>query len=293
MVLLIENNTENGIGNGTENDTENDTENSTEDNTDNEAIWFWNESANESESDSEDEGHSDIDEEPLESDAEQSKTEDELPKGINLKWNREGENKLKGPGAYGKGSRSTDKRQRKLIKAMKKAASQTPHIGALFQRQLEMAASKSSDPLSSLSQLPRSSSAPKSKIQLRIEQRLEASKDLTRLLNLVTEQEKKYGERLLPYSNFHRRHLMVQHFLNTQETTRPSQPRKVTSLSTARCFKRGHGTARNIVQWENAWVDSREIPRRKERNDYESWMDDESLRESIRDFARKQDDCMK
>lgn len=85
---------------------------------------------------------------------------------------------------------------------------------------------------------------------------------------------------------------MVQHFLNIQETIQPSQPRKKTSLSTARCFKYGHRTANNIVRWENLWIDHREIPERKESKDYESWMDDEDLKKSIRDFARKQGDCM-
>lgn len=60
-------------------------------------------------------------------DDEQSTTEDELPKSMSLRWNKEGEKKLRG--TYGKGSRSTSKRQRKSTKAMKKAASQTPHIG--------------------------------------------------------------------------------------------------------------------------------------------------------------------
>lgn len=131
-----------------------------------------------------------------------------------------------------------------------------------------------------------------SRMQRQREQRLEASKDLTKLLELVTEQEKKYGGRLSQYSNFYRRHLMVQHFLNIQEVTQPSQPRKVTSLNTARCFKESHGTAKSIRQWETSWVEDRVIPERKERDDYESWMDDETLRESIRDFARRQGDSV-
>lgn len=58
-------------------------------------------------------------------------------------------------------------------------------------------------PVPSLSQLSRGSSGPKSKIQLWKKQRLEAFKDLIRLLDLVTEQEKKYEERLSPHSNFY------------------------------------------------------------------------------------------
>ena len=41
-------------------------------------------------------------------------------------------------GTYRKGSQSTDKRPKKLAAMMEKTASQTPHIGALFQRQVEM-----------------------------------------------------------------------------------------------------------------------------------------------------------
>lgn len=45
-------------------------------------------------------------------------------------------------------------------------------------------------------------------------QRIEALKDLSRLIDLVViEQENKYGRRLSPHSNIYRRHIMVQQFL--------------------------------------------------------------------------------
>lgn len=292
---------------------------------DNEAKWFWNDSANETESDSEEEGNSDqdldldldldLDQPDLDPDMNKDKPESnnkqpgidkEAPKMMSLRWNKEAENNLRG--GYGKGSRSTTQRQQRAAKALEQENSHTPHIGALFQRQLEMKPSSSSSqklaepslsepvdsitPVSLLSQLPRGDLISKSKVQLRKEQRSQALKDITRLLELVTEQEKKYGERLSVQSNFYRRHLMVQQFLTIQEITQPSQPRKVLSLNIARCFGRSHGTAKNIVRWENSWVNNREVPQRKERNDYESWMDDESLRESMRDFARKLGDRM-
>ena len=47
---------------------------------------------------------------------------------------------------------------------------------------------------------------------------------------------------------------------------------------------------RNIVQWETLWVDEQNIHKRKERQDYFLWMDDEGLKESIRDFAQRQGD---
>lgn len=60
----------------------------------------------------------------------------------------------------------------------------------------------------------------------------------------------------------------------------------------AQSFGGRYNTARNIVQWVNSWVDEREIPIRKNREIYASWMDDKELKESIRDFARTQGDYM-
>lgn len=79
---------------------------------------------------------------------------------------------------------------------------------------------------------------------------------------------------------------MVQQFLQTQLKTQPSQTRRDLSMTTARGFRREQTTARNVVQWETSWVDKQNIPERKERLDYFSWMSDEGLQESIRDFAR-------
>ena len=44
------------------------------------------------------------------------------------------------------------------------------------------------------------------------------------------------------------------------------------------------------MQWEKSWIAHREIPRRKDREDYATWMDNEELQESIRDFARREGD---
>ena len=106
----------------------------------------------------------------------------------------------------------------------------------------------------------------------------------------MTEQENKYKERLSPYSNFYRQHVMVQQFLQIKLRTQPSQTRRDLALSIARSFGRNHATARNIVQWEKSLIAYREIPRRKNREDYATWMDNEELKESIRDFARKKRD---
>ena len=50
-------------------------------------------------------------------------------------------------------------------------------------------------------------------------------------------------------------------------------------MTIARGFGQGQTTGRNTVGWENSWVDERDIPERKERQDYFSWMDDEQLKE--------------
>lgn len=44
------------------------------------------------------------------------------------------------------------------------------------------------------------------------------------------------------------------------------------------------------MKWEKLWVKERCIPKRKGREDYFSWMDDEDVKESMRDFARTQGD---
>ena len=57
--------------------------------------------------------------------------------------------------------------------------------------------------------LPDVRSPPPSQQKIHKNQQVEALEDLARLLKLVTEQEKKYGDRLSTDGNFYRRHLMV------------------------------------------------------------------------------------
>ena len=117
------------------------------------------------------------------------------------------------------------------------------------------------------------------------ERRILALQEITRLLELVTEQERKYEDRPSTHSNFYRQHVMVQQFLQIQLKTRPSPTRRQLALNIARSFGKGHATGQNIVRWENMWVEKREIPKRKSREDYFSWMDNEEMTESMRDFA--------
>lgn len=149
--------------------------------------------------------------------------------------------------------------------------------------------SKANSPVGLDSALP-SSQTPRGCPPLLLQQQIEALKDLTRLLNLVTEQEKKYEYRLSPHSNFYRQHLMVQQFLQTQLKTQPSQTWRDLSLIVSCAFGRGYHTAQSIVQWEKSWVHTREIPERKERSDGESWMYDEGVNNAIKAFARAKGD---
>ena len=277
------------------------------DNTEDEATWFWNESANETESDSEGGGKSDVEEPSL--DQALPRTEEAVSIQSCLKkisWNQEGEDRLRG--SYGKGSVSTLRRRKKSAQELEKEASKTYNIAALWQRNRDLAlVSNASAPeglaesldsgivdtpnsVYPLSQIPSGCTPSKSKREVEKEQRINALQDLTRLLELVTEQEKKYEERLSPHSNFYRRHVMAQQFLQIQLKNRPSSTRRSLSLIVAQSFGRGYNTARNIVRWENSWVDEREIPERKSPKIYASWMDDEELKESIRDFACTQGD---
>ena len=201
-----------------------DDKHSTTDTSDNKSesagTWFWNESANETDSDSEEEGCGDVDEEDLEEEQPKMKraVSPKISK-VELKWNRKGEQNLRG--GYGKGSRSTQVLHNKSARELREEASNTYNIQALRQRsqdlgmisqansQVELEQPRELQPndgvssISSLSQIPCVCLSPLSKQQLSKNNRMEGLKDLTRLLELVTEQEKKYEGRLSHYSNFY------------------------------------------------------------------------------------------
>ncbi len=141
-----------------------------------------------------------------------------------------------------------------------------------------------------LSEIPRGFAPFLSKQQIHRNQCLAALKDMSRLLQLVTEQEKKYGDRLSPHSNFYRRHMMVQQFIQSQLRTKPSPTRQSLSLTIACAFGRGQTTARNILRWGNSWVDEKVISERKNRDDHDSWMYDVDLNDAMRKFAKIQGD---
>ena len=107
------------------------------DNTEDEAIWFWNESANETEAESEGGGKSDVEE--LSLDQALPRTEEPVyiqscPKKIS--WNQEREDRLRS--SYGKGSVSTRRRRKKSAQDLGKEASKPYIIAALWQRNRDL-----------------------------------------------------------------------------------------------------------------------------------------------------------
>ena len=196
------------------------------DNTEDEATWFWNESANETESDSESGRKSDVEEPSLDQALPRTKEAVSIqsyPKKIS--WNQGGKDKLRGN--YRKESVFTLRRRKKSAQELEKKASKTYNIAALWQRSRDLGLvsnastperlAKSSNsgivdapnPMHSLSQISSGCTPTKSKQEIEKEQRINALQDLTRLFKLATEQEKKYEERLSPYSNFYWLHVMV------------------------------------------------------------------------------------
>lgn len=106
-------------------------------------------------------------------------------------------------------------------------------------------------------------------------------------MDLVTEQEKKYGHRLSTQSNFYQRHLIVKHFLSSQKKRLPGQTRRDLALLVASTFNKGQTTARNIVRWEKSWANDNEIPRCKEAKNYESWMSNKRCYNGSSRFRKK------
>ncbi|MCJ1428981.1 hypothetical protein MMC29_006894 [Sticta canariensis] len=124
----------------------------TSDTQDDSEVRVGNQSANQAGSGSTDEGH-DVD--GLGSKVEESKSEQAVNSNVRmaeLKWTREGGKTVRG--GYGKGSRSTRKRHRKIAQVMEKEASKTYNIEALFQRNNSV-----SSPCP-LSEVPRGGPAP-------------------------------------------------------------------------------------------------------------------------------------
>lgn len=228
--------------------------------------WFWNKSANESNSDTKKEG------DKKEEKGKDNKSNLEIEKPsiesavnpkIEIKWNKKGENKLYG--VYRNGSISTLRRVWKTALKLDKQASKTYNIRELWQQnidlsristvnsQIELVQVPESQPNNNISSGFLSSKIPYGSISLLSSQETiknqwtVALKDLNKLLRLVTKQEKKYKTRFSTYSNFYRRYIMVQLFLQSQYTFQPTQRRQNISCNIAWLFEKEGPIPRNIV----------------------------------------------
>lgn len=112
----------------------------TGDTEDESGTWFWKGSANETGSEFEEGGEGDKGEEEGEDNESNTETEEPRTKRaipeIEINWNKEGEDKLRG--AYGNGSTLTSKRIRKAALELEKQASKTYNIRKLWQQNIDL-----------------------------------------------------------------------------------------------------------------------------------------------------------
>jgi len=85
------------------------------------------------------------------------------------------------------------------------------------------------------------------------------------LVDLKTEQQKKYGYTLSPKSNFYHWHTMVLSFLWIQERREiyPDCNRLKLAEIVASKYNKSKYTGRRIIQWERSWVIDCIIPEGK------------------------------
>ena len=177
--------------------------------------FYWDSSATETDTESEPDVESELNNETESLPTnEQSRSASGTFGQLPLRWNQDAGKNLRG--AYGSGSRSTHKRERRKAKALECEAKKSCNIVAVFGRQRELNLSLSPTvqensmpttlPMQSapLSMVPRGGPAlqPVSKK----EELRAALEDLKHLLRRVSDQEKKYGEQLNINGNFYLRH---------------------------------------------------------------------------------------
>lgn len=189
--------------------------------------WYWHDSSKEDFSDSDNDLSSKTEKETEdETEGEEETLEKELMKDtlmessqMDLKWNDDGKAKLRG--AWGKSSLATEKRRQKEACDRQQQAAQCLHIGDMFKKAQEkldqIETSETSQVTVMNKALPRACARPVSRKQAQINCRRDTLRKLNRLMTFVTKQEDKYRYRLSPRSNFYQRHLMVKHFLSSQD----------------------------------------------------------------------------
>jgi hypothetical protein len=203
-----------------------------------------------------------------------------------IKWTNESGKSLH---VKGTGSRTTQWREEKRGQELQKAASGSLNIAALFQRQrdlkqqVEAGQPKTVVPLDEIKRAIPEVPAKKQEIRLR------AAEDLKRLIDLKTEQEKKYGYTLSPKSNFYHRHTMILSFLwiQQQRETYPNCSRRNLAEIVASNYNKAKLVGRRIIRWERSWVADRIISESKA-GGYRrlSLLNDEEIFLAVREFTR-------
>ena len=119
-----------------------------------------------------------------------------------LKWKKGGDKHLRG--LYGAGSQSAKEKQAQNSKQFQEQASKSYSLKALIENQKAVAVEQTQVEEKSINVLvPAACDPPISKRQAFKNLRIDALKSLTRLFDLVTEQEQKYGYRLKHQSDFY------------------------------------------------------------------------------------------
>jgi hypothetical protein len=198
-------------------------------------------------------------------------------------------------GTYGGGSRTTEYRQKQRQAALQQEAASCCSVKALFERQRDLNLAVKETPTSGAPEVSSLRDVEHGKPPgppAKVIARRDASKDLKRLIELPSEQKKKYGHVLSQKSDFLRRHLLVLNFLWIQDQRQSfaNATRKELARIVAASHNRRTETARRIVQWEKSWVEQRTIPQGKWGGEKwnASWMNEEDILCAVRDFARSQ-----
>jgi len=210
-----------------------------------------------------------------------------------IRWKNDADNNLRG--LWGSGSESTQKRARRTQRELKLAASQLYSIASLFKRQqqLQLHTKDTSSDAHGEKDVLRACSPPPNQYKIcnSEEARSARAAKLDRLLQLPTEQKKKYGSAMDPRSSFYLRHRMVQSFLWLQlrRYQFPGKTQRELACMTAYSFNRGLHTGKMIVKWANSWVRDQKIPNTHagRHKHHFTWMDDEDVMFAVRSFIRQ------
>jgi len=211
--------------------------------------FYWDSSATETDTESEPDVESELNNE-IESlpTNEQSRSASGTFGQLPLRWNQDAGKNLRG--AYGSGSRSTHKRERRI---------ESVSVHSLGEFHAHNFAHAISPPLHGASWWPCTSTCLQKRRTTSGFRRSETSPS--------------------PHK-----------FLELQLAEHTKRTRRDRALSVAQGAGKGYAFGRRIVQWEISWVQDRVIPRRGQGGGRGSWMNDDDIAQSVRYFARQEGD---